>query len=174
MSFEDAPIIVDTWDDSDFDYYSVAQVRFCIEHLPSLGKSLFCVCVDENENSKCLIASLFTGAYHHGKLLCWRITYYDGSSDMAFTLPEARRLGLSYQVGVRLASEVCKIQRGSFGYVAQGNQASLAMVTKMGYRITCQSDWIEFEPNSIRNEKAVSSLCQQTKHEFPLKFKSSI
>jgi hypothetical protein len=122
----------------------------------------------------CLTAILSTGAYHHGKLVCWRITQYDGSSDMAFTLPEARRLGLSYQIGVRLASEVCKIQQGSFGHVAQGNQASLAMVTKMGYRITCKSDWIEFEPNSVKNEEAVSSSCRQTKNETLLTLKSSI
>lgn len=77
---------------------------------------------------------------------------------MAFTLPEARRLGLSYQIGVRLASEVCKIQKGSFGYVAQGNRASLGMVTKMGYRVTCKSDWIEFEPNSIRNDQTLLTL----------------
>ena len=96
----------------------------------------------------CLTLTFSTGAYHHDKLVCWRITQFDGSSEMAFTLPEARRIGLSYQVGVRLASEVCKIQSGSFGFVARGNQASLAMVTKMGYRITAQSDWIEFEPNS--------------------------
>ena len=77
---------------------------------------------------------------------------------MAFTLPEARRLGLSYQIGVRLASEVCKIQKGSFGYVAQGNQASLGMVMKMGYRVTCKSDWIEFEPNGIRNTETLLTM----------------
>jgi hypothetical protein len=93
---------------------------------------------------------------------------------MAFTLPEARRLGLSYQIGVRLASEVCKIQRGSFGYVAEGNQASLGMVTKMGYRITCKSDWIEFDPNTVRNEEAVSGSCRQTKIETHQTLKSSI
>lgn len=70
---------------------------------------------------------------------------------MAFTLPEARRLGLSYQIGVRLASKVCKIQRCSYGHIAQGNQASLGMVTKMGYRITYQCDWIEFEPDFIKS-----------------------
>ena len=93
---------------------------------------------------------------------------------MAFTLPEARRLGLSYQIGVRLASEVCKIQRGSFGYVVHGNQASLAMVIKMGYRITCTSDWIEIEPNSIRNDENTSSHYQQTENEALLKLPSLI
>ena len=122
----------------------------------------------------CLTAILLTGAYHHGKLLCWRITQYDGSSDMAFTIPEARRLGLSYQIGVQLASEVCKIQRSSFGYVAEGNQASLGMVTKMGYRITCKSDWIEFDPNTVGNEEVVSLSCKQTKIETRQTLKSSI
>jgi hypothetical protein len=93
---------------------------------------------------------------------------------MAFTLPEARRLGLSYQIGVRLASKVCKIQHGSFGHVTQGNQASLAMVTKMGYRITCQSDWIEFDPNSVRNDEVVSNSCRGTQIDTLLSLRSSI
>lgn len=40
LALEDAQLIIDAWDDTTFDYYSVAQVRFCIEHLPSLGKDL--------------------------------------------------------------------------------------------------------------------------------------
>ncbi|CAF0965724.1 unnamed protein product [Didymodactylos carnosus] len=69
------------------------------------------------------------GAYHHGKLVCWRITQYDGSSDMAFTLPEARRLGLSYQIGVRLASEMnltinCDMGE-SYGIWKMGNDNEL-------------------------------------------------
>lgn len=118
----------------------------------------------------CLTAILLIGAYYHGKLLCWRITQYDGSSEMAFTLPEARRLGLSYQIGVRLAAEVCKIQQASYGYVVEGNQQALRMVTKMGYRVTCKSDWIEFDPNTLSN----SSSCRPTKDQTHQTLKSSI
>ena len=41
LALEDAQLIIDAWNDTAFDYYSVAQVRFCIEHLPSLGKGFF-------------------------------------------------------------------------------------------------------------------------------------
>lgn len=88
---------------------------------------------------------------------------------MAFTLPEARRLGLSYQIGVRLAAEVCKIQQTSFGYVVEGNQGALKMVTKMGYRITCKNDWIEFDPNTCS-----TGTCRPTKIETHEALKSSI
>lgn len=103
----------------------------------------------ESIDTAFLLSKFLTGAYYHGKLRLLRITQYDGSSEMAFTLPEARRLGLSYQIGVRLAAEVCKIQQASYGYVVEGNQQALRMVTKMGYRITCKNDWIEFEPNPV-------------------------
>lgn len=94
---------------------------------------------------------------------------------MAFTLPEARRLGLSYQVGIRLAVEVCKIQRGSFGSIIHGNQASLAMVTKMGYRITGHCDWLEFEPQNINTiEEIVDNNYQKKEKETPKKLTSSL
>jgi hypothetical protein len=40
LGLEDAPLLIDAWGDTSFDLYSVAQVQFCIKHLPTLGEVL--------------------------------------------------------------------------------------------------------------------------------------
>ncbi|CAF4157997.1 unnamed protein product [Adineta steineri] len=122
LKSEDVPLMVEAWKYKSDDLYSVAQAQFCIENLCSMG------------------------AYRNGKLLCWRLLLYDGSFDMAYTIPEARRLGLSSLLSVRLTAEIFKRQERVFGYTALNNRNSLGLAAKMGFRETDISDWIQFEP----------------------------
>ncbi|CAF3966651.1 unnamed protein product [Adineta steineri] len=130
LKSEDAPLMVEAWKYKSDDLYSVAQAKFCIENLCSMG------------------------AYRDGKLLCWRLLLYDGSFDMAYTIPEARRLGLSSLLSVRLTAEIFKRQERVFGYTALNNRNSLGLAAKMGFRETGISDWIQFEPTDtcVKND----------------------
>lgn len=90
-----------------------------------------------------------TGAYRDGKLLCWRLLQYDGSLDMTYTIPEARRLGLSSVLSVRLTTEMFKKQERVFGHTGLDNPNAMGLAAKMGFHQTSISDWIEFEPTNI-------------------------
>ncbi|CAF2065388.1 unnamed protein product [Rotaria magnacalcarata] len=119
---EDALFMIEAGGYTPDDLYSVTQIQFCIKNLCSMG------------------------AYRHGKLLCWRLLQYDGSLDMVYTVPEARRLGLSSLLSVRLAAEIFKIQERVFGHTALNNRNSLGLAAKMGFHETGICDWIVFEP----------------------------
>ena len=71
---------------------------------------------------------------------------YDGSLDMVFTVPEARQMGLSSLLSVRLTREILKLQERVYGYTAPNNQGSLKTAVKMGFHTTGISDWIVFQP----------------------------
>jgi predicted GNAT family acetyltransferase len=74
---------------------------------------------------------------------------YDGSLDMTYTVPEARRLGLSSMLSVRLTAEMFKMQERVFGYTVLDNRKSLGLAAKMGFYETAITDWIQFEPSDI-------------------------
>jgi hypothetical protein len=143
LSPEDASLIVDAWVYKSDDLYSIAQVRFCIEKLCSMGKFLI---IYINGSNRALVLSFSKGAYRNGKLLCSRLLQYDGSLEMAYTIPEARRLGLSSLLSVRLTTEIFKMQECVFGYTALNNRKSLGLAAKMGFHETGINDWIQFEP----------------------------
>ncbi|CAF4987024.1 unnamed protein product, partial [Rotaria sp. Silwood1] len=122
---EDAHFIIEAGGYKSYDMYTVDQIQFSIKKLCTMG------------------------AYLDGKLIGWRLLLYDGSFDMVYTLPEARRLGLASLLSVRLTTEMFKMQERVFGYTALNNQKSMGLAAKMGFHETGLYDWIVFEPNNI-------------------------
>jgi hypothetical protein len=99
---------------------------------------------------------------------------YDGSSDMAFTLPEGRNLGLSYLLGFKLTAEAFKTQRQMFAHADPTNKTSLGLAIKSGCRITCTSDWNYFVPNGVQIEKSLEDEYRRIHNERMSALKSSL
>jgi len=77
-------------------------------------------------------------------LISWSLTQYNGSVGTVFTKPEARRLGLATILNAYVASKIFEQQEQAYCFVAYDNIASLTMLEKLGYRRTCNVDWVIF------------------------------
>jgi len=77
-------------------------------------------------------------------LISWSLTKYNGSVGTVFTKPEARGLGLATILNAYVASKIFEQQEQAYCFVAYDNIASLKMFEKLGYRRTCNVDWLIF------------------------------
>ena len=69
---------------------------------------------------------------------------------MMYTLPEARRCGLSSYMLVKLAEQVFSMQDYVYGFVKPDNKPSVTLLKNIGYRFTCDLDWITFGPSVVK------------------------
>lgn len=90
--------------------------------------------------------SFLKGAFRDGNLISWFVEQYPGCVGTLFTKPEERRHGLAALLNIHMAEKLLQQRERIYCFVLNNNTASLKLLQKLGYKKTCDVDWLIVSP----------------------------
>ncbi len=76
-------------------------------------------------------------------LVSWAMTHTDGSMGFLYTMERARHKGYAQVVGMALIKMILDAGETPFGYIVEGNDASINFSTNMGLKLSGLADYLE-------------------------------
>lgn len=85
------------------------------------------------------------GIMENGKPVGWVMTHEEGTMGILQVLPEYRRRGLAFKLDCALVNSLRKMGKPCISHIVKGNTASLSVSEKMGFKYSCDVQWIILE-----------------------------